>query len=40
LTDIHNTQQIFGLIRQGAYLDRKKLDDLLSMTYQKVHSLK
>ena len=39
LIDIHNTQQIFGLIRQGVYLDRKKLDNLLSMTYQKVQSL-
>jgi imidazolonepropionase-like amidohydrolase len=40
LTNIHNTESIFGLIRQGKYMNREMLDALLTETAKKVSSLK
>lgn len=39
LIDIQNTQSIFGIIRQGKYLDRKQLDKLLIDAAEQVKKL-
>lgn len=36
LIDIHNTQNIFAVIRKGTYLNRTTIDNMLSMVAQKV----
>lgn len=40
LARIQNTQQIFGLIRKGKYLNRSYLDHLLSQVQNEVSRLK
>lgn len=39
LLNVQNTQSIFGLVRQGKYLDRKQLDQLLIQVAAKVKAL-
>ena len=36
LTDIHNTKKIFALIHKGTYMNRTKLEELLTMTKDRI----